>query len=121
MRRIGKSLWVIGGTLCTCLVILGIFFPILPTTPFLLLAAYCYGRGSERFYGWLVHRSPFGTYIRNYRERRGIPLKQKVMSIIFLWLTIGFAIGFTATTWWVQAFLVGIAVGVTIYLSRIRT
>ena len=116
-----KHLWVIGGTVCVGLGILGIFLPVLPTTPFLLLAALCYGRGSRRFYNWLVNRSRFGSYIRNYREGRGIPLKQKLLTITVLWLTIGFAIGFVATTWWLKALLLVVAAAVSIHLSKIKT
>ena len=116
-----KHLWVIGGTLSVGLGILGIFLPVLPTTPFLLLAAFCFGRGSERFYHWLVVRSPFGGYIQNYREGRGIPLKQKLLIILLLWLMIGFAIGFVVTTWWLKALLAVVAVGVTIHLIKIKT
>jgi uncharacterized membrane protein YbaN (DUF454 family) len=119
--RLNKHMWVLGGTVCVALGILGIFLPILPTTPFLLLAAYCYTRGSERFYHWLVNRSWFGGYIRNYREGRGIPLKLKLFTIMFLWLTIGFAIGFVATTWWLKALLLVVALGVTIHVSKIKT
>jgi len=61
-----KHLLVIGGSISLGLGILGIFFPVLPTTPFLLLAAFCYGRGSTRFYHWLVDRSWVGGYIRDY-------------------------------------------------------
>jgi uncharacterized protein len=116
-----KKLWIICGTVCVGLALLGIFLPVLPTTPFLLLAAYCFGRGSERFYHWLVDRSRLGVYIRSYREGRGIPLKQKILTIALLWVTIGFAIGFAAQTWWLKALLAAIAVGVTFHLSKIKT
>jgi hypothetical protein len=119
--RLNKHLWVLGGSVCVGLGILGILLPILPTTPFLLLAAYCYARGSDRFYNWLVNRSRFGGYIRNYREGRGIPLNQKLLAIALLWLTIGVAIGFVVTTWWLKALLLLVAVGVTIHVSKIKT
>ena len=114
-------MWVLGGTVCVALGILGIFLPILPTTPFLLLAAYCYTRGSDRFYNWLLNRSWFGGYIRNYREGRGIPLKQKLLSIALLWLTIGYAIGVVVTTWWLEGLFLVVALGVTFHLSKIKT
>jgi hypothetical protein len=116
-----KHMWVIGGTVCLGLGILGIFLPVLPTTPFLLLAAFCYGRGSERFYRWLVNHSLLGAYICSYREGRGIPLKQKLLTLALLWLTIGFTIEFMATTWWLKALLLVVAAGVTIHLSKIKT
>jgi uncharacterized membrane protein YbaN (DUF454 family) len=116
-----KHMWVIGGTVCIGLGILGIFLPVLPTTPFFLLAAFCYGRGSKSFYRWLVNRSLLGAYIRSYREGRGIPLKQKLLTLALLWLTIGFTIGFVDTTWWLKALLLVVAAGVTIHLIKINT
>jgi len=80
------------------LAVLGLFLPVLPTTPFLLLAAVCYARSSERFYHWLMTNRWFGEYIRNYREGRGIPLKQKVLTISLLWVTIGYAAAFIVST-----------------------
>lgn len=117
----GERLWVVVGSICVGLGILGILLPVLPTTPFLLLAAYCYSRGSERFYQWLLYRSRFGSYIRNYREGRGIPLKQKLITISLLWLTIGFTIVMLAPSWWLKALLIVVASGVTIHLSRVKT
>jgi len=116
-----KSIWVICGTICVGLAFLGIFLPILPTTPFLLLAAFCYGRGSEVFYHWLVDRSWVGGYIRNYREGRGIKIWHKVMTIALLWLTIGFAIRSEATIWWLKIILGIVAIGVTTHLILIKT
>ena len=95
--------------------------PVLPTTPFLLLAAICYARSSERFYHWLITNRWCGEYIRNYREGRGIPLKQKVLTILMLWLTIGSTASLAISQWWIRLILLGVAVGVTVYLVRIKT
>jgi hypothetical protein len=100
---------------------LGMFLPLLPTTPFLLLAAICYARSSERFYHWLMTNRWCGEYIRNYREGRGILLKQKVLTILLLWLTIGSTAWLAISQWWVRWILLGIAVGVTIHLVKIKT
>ena len=78
--------------LLSILGIIGIFLPIVPTTPFLLLAAACYARGSERLYNWLMTNKVFGQYIGNYREGKGIPLKVKILSISFLWVAIAVSI-----------------------------
>jgi uncharacterized membrane protein YbaN (DUF454 family) len=121
MKSPVRTLLIIGGTLFVALGVIGIFVPVLPTTPFLLLAAACYARGSERFYHWLVTNRWFGEYIKNYREGRGIPLKQKVLTISLLWLTIGYVAGFVVSSWWLKLVLLGIAIGVTIHLKRIRT
>ncbi len=97
------------------------FLPVLPTTPFLLLAAICYARSSERFYHWLVTNRWCGAYIRNYREGRGIRLKQKVATILLLWLTIGSTAWLATPQWWLRWILLGIAVGVTIHLVKMKT
>lgn len=100
---------------------LGMVLPVLPTTPFLLLAAYCYARSSERFYRWLITNRWFGHYIRAYRLGYGIPLKQKVLSLSLLWLTIGYSVIAVVGQWWLRLLLVAIAVGVTLHLVKIRT
>ena len=116
-----RVLLIILGTLCVALGVLGMFLPVLPTTPFLLLAATCYARSSERFYHWLMTNRWCGEYIRNYREGRGIPLKQKALTILLLWLTIGSTAWLAISQWWVRWILLGIAVGVTIHLVKIKT
>jgi uncharacterized membrane protein YbaN (DUF454 family) len=121
MKQIRKSIWIFGGTVLIGLGVLGIFLPVLPTTPFLLLAAFCYGRGSERFYHWLVYRSWVGGYILNYQSGHGLPLKQKVLTITLLWLTIGSTIGLVTLAWWLKAALVVVAIGVTIHLTWMKT
>jgi uncharacterized membrane protein YbaN (DUF454 family) len=121
MKRMVKGLWIAGGSLSVALGVIGIFFPVLPTTPFLLLAAFCYARSSERFYHWLLNNRWFGAYIRNYREGRGIPLTEKILAICSLWLTIGFSVFFVVQVMWVKLLLLAIAVGVTIHLVRIKT
>jgi uncharacterized membrane protein YbaN (DUF454 family) len=121
VRGLTRTLMVAGGTLCVALGVLGIFMPVLPTTPFLLLAAFCYARSSDRFHHRLMTNRWFGDYIRNYREGRGIPLKQKVLTILLLWLTIGYAAWFVVPAWWAKAILLGIAAGVTGHLIRTKT
>lgn len=121
MRKPLRILLVISGSLSVALGVVGMFLPVLPTTPFLLLAAICYARSSERFYRWLLGNRWCGEYIRNYREGRGIPLKQKVLAILLLWLTIGTTACFAVSRWWVRLILLVIAAGVTIHLGRIKT
>ena len=82
-----RILLIITGTISLGLGAVGIFFPLLPTTPFLLISAACYLRGSERMYNWLLKNRWFGEYIKNYQEGRGIPLKTKILAISVLWIT----------------------------------
>ncbi len=121
MRRPVRILLVAGGTACVGLGFVGMFLPVLPTTPFLLLAAACYARSSRRFYNWLMNNRWFGTMLRNYREGRGLPLKQKITTLLLLWLTIGGTAVFAVTSFWIRLLLLAVAVGVTIHLLKIKT
>ena len=104
----------------TGLGIIGIFIPILPTTPFLLLAAACYMRSSERFYRWLTNNRAFGAYVRNYIEGRGMPVRIKIFTILLLWLTIGLSITLAVQDLVIRIILICIAVGVTVHVALIR-
>ncbi len=116
-----RILLIIAGSFFTGLGIVGIFMPVLPTTPFLLLAAACYARSSQRFYGWLLNNKWFGNYIRNYLEGKGIPLKVKVLTITFLWITIGCSVTFAVQIFVIRLILVLIAIGVSLHILFIRT
>lgn len=121
MKRLRRALLIVSGTLCVVLGILGMFLPLLPSTPFLLVAAICYARSSQRSYNWLMTNRWCGAYIRNYREGRGITLKHKVLTISLLWLTMGYTAWFALSLWWMKLILFGIAIGVTVHLMRIKT
>ena len=116
-----RTLLVVLGTVCVALGVLGMFLPVLPTTPFLILAAVLYARSSKRFYNWLITNRWCGEYIRNYREGRGLSLKQKVFTILLLWMTIGATVWLAISQWWLRLILLGIAVGVTIHVVMIKT
>ena len=116
-----RILLIIAGTFFVGLGIVGIFVPVLPTTPFLLLAAACYARSSQRFYGWLLNNKWFGSYIRNYLERKGVPLRAKVVTVTLLWVTIGSSVAFVVEILVVKLILVLIAIGVSIHILSVRT
>ena len=121
MRTVVKRRLLIGaGTLSTGLGIIGIFVPILPTTPFLLLAAACYVRSSERFYRWLINDRIFGAYVRNYLEGKGMPVKTKMFIILLLWLTIALTVAFAVENMVVRIILLCVAVGVTAHIALIK-
>jgi uncharacterized membrane protein YbaN (DUF454 family) len=120
-RRLLKRRLLIGaGTLATGLGIIGVFIPILPTTPFLLLAAACYMRSSERFYQWLINNRIFGAYIRNYIEGRGMPIRMKIFTILLLWLAIGLSITFGVQNVVIRIVLICVAIGVTAHIGLIK-
>jgi uncharacterized membrane protein YbaN (DUF454 family) len=115
-----RRLLIVAGTISTGIGIIGIFVPILPTTPFLLLAVVCYMKGSDRFYRWLLNNRLFGAYIKNYIEGRGMPLRMKISTILLLWVTIGLTITFGVHNMAVRIVLIFIAIGVTVHISLIR-
>ncbi|MCK9613446.1 MAG: YbaN family protein [Bacteroidales bacterium] len=115
-----RALLVVAGSFFTGLGILGIFLPLLPTTPFLLLAAACYARSSEKFYHRLLNNKWFGIYIKNYREGKGIPLKVKISAISLLWLTIVLSAIFATDNLFIRIILLVIATGVTLHIAFIR-
>ncbi len=119
--RLLRGILVALGTCFVALGVLGIFLPLLPTTPFLLLAVACYARSSERFHNWLLNNRWFGTYLRNYREGRGIALRVKILTVLLLWTTIGCSAAFAVDNIAVRVILSVIAIGVTIHIVTVRT
>ena len=116
-----RLLLLVAGSLSLILGLVGLFVPVLPTTPFLLVSAACYARGSHRFYDWLIHHPWFGEYIRNYREGKGIEKRHKTAALVLLWSTILASAIFFVNAWWLRGILVAIASGVTIHLLSMPT
>jgi uncharacterized membrane protein YbaN (DUF454 family) len=99
----------------------GIFLPVLPTTPFLLLAAACFMRSSDRLYEWLLTNRWFGSYIRNYREHKAITKRTKAVTIVLLWGTIGYTAFGVVSSWTLRTLLLVIAAAVTAHVLSFRT
>lgn len=108
------------GWLSVALGVIGIFLPVLPTTPFLLLAAACFMRSSKRFYLWLVNHRQLGPWIVDYLEGQGIPLKAKVYAIGLMWLSIGLSC-YLVPLFWARAFMLISAVLVSLYILKQKT
>jgi len=115
-----RILFNIVGTLAVILGLIGIFVPLLPTTPFLLLASACYMRGSERMARWMVTNRLFGRYLRDFQHGMGIPLKTKIWALTVLWVSLGIS-AWVIPLPWVRPFLLVPGIGVTIYLWRYKT
>ncbi|WP_240375888.1 YbaN family protein [Bacillus piscicola] len=80
-----KYMLIVLGSMSVALGVIGIILPLLPTTPFLLLAAYCYARSSNRLYERLLQTKWLGQYIQDFRSGKGIPVKSKVIALTVLW------------------------------------
>lgn len=117
-----KIALVILGVVSLGLGILGIFLPLLPTTPLLLLAAWCFVRSSPRLYDWLLNHPHLGEYIRNFREHHAIPLRVKIVSVTLVWLTLGYCIMDVVDEWWcAQIGLLLLAVAITWHILSYAT
>ncbi len=119
--RLHRYLLVVAGSVCVALGAVGALLPILPTTPFLLLAAACFMRSSDRLYGWLLRNRWFGSYIRNYREHRAISRRAKVVTLALLWLAIGYSVVAGVRNLVLRILLFVVASCVTLHLLRLRT
>ncbi len=109
------------GLICVGLGALGIILPGLPTTPFLLLAAYCFARSSEHFHSWLLNHRWFGSYVSNFEEGRGMTRPAKATTLLVMWLSFGVTIVFFVPVVWGQVGMVLMATAVSIYLLRLPT
>lgn len=106
------------GTGALILGVLGIFLPLLPTTPFVLLAAACYARGSRRFYEWLLAQRTFGPIVHEWQHHRSIPYKTKLTAVVLMSLTLGTSIVFFVKPVWLKAALAVMGVGLAVWLYR---
>jgi len=116
-----KIVYVILGTISLVLGTLGIFLPLLPTTPFYILTAWLYMRGSEKFYRKVMENKYFGTIVRNFQEDKSISLKTKIVIISTLWATILFSAFFVISIWFIRFLLFAIAIGITIHILSFKT
>jgi uncharacterized membrane protein YbaN (DUF454 family) len=89
-----RTPYKVAGFLLVGLAVLGIFLPLLPTTPLLLLAAACFSRSSARWHQWLLNHRTFGPIIRNWQEKRCIPRKAKIVATLMVVLFGGWTVGF---------------------------
>ncbi|MFT3754290.1 MAG: YbaN family protein [Paludibacter sp.] len=117
-----KNLLAIIGFISLGLGIIGAFLPLLPTTPFILLAAALFAKSSEKMHQWLHNHRIFGEILRDFNENKTIPLYAKVISISTMWISILFSI-FTIASGkiWLQIILASIAIGVSIHILRYKT
>ncbi len=108
------------GCLSVVLGVIGIFLPVLPTTPFLLLAAACFARSSKRFYLWLVMHPKLGPWVRDYLDGQGLPLKGKIWALALMWTSISLSM-WIVPLFWVRIFMLISAISVTVYILKQKT
>ena len=117
-----KTLLAALGAFALALGVIGIFVPLLPTTPFLLLAAALWVRSSPRLYGWLLSHRRLGGYIRDFREKRAIPLRAKVLSLGLMWASMLYCVFAVVDAWpWAQASLLAVPASITWHILSFAT
>ncbi len=120
MFDIRKIVLIFFGTVFVALGVIGMFLPLVPTTVFLLLAAFCYSRSSEKFHTWLITNRWCGQYIKNYTDGVGMTVRDKVTTISLLWLTLMVSMWIVSERLWLVALLAAIGTGVTIHLLWLK-
>jgi uncharacterized membrane protein YbaN (DUF454 family) len=119
LKRALRAAYLVAGFVCMGLAVLGLVLPVLPSTPFVLLAAACFARSSERFHGWLVNHRTFGPLVREWREHRSIPYRTKLFAIGLMSLSLGVSIVFFVRPAWLQAVLAVAGLLLAVWLYRI--
>lgn len=110
--------WAWAGHVCVALGVIGALLPLMPTTVFLIMAASCYARSSERLYQWLMNHQVFGPVLRDWVEHRSMRLRPKIIAISAI--VIGFGLSFFAIPlWWVRVIHIGIGAVLVGWLVRI--
>lgn len=116
-----KYLLILLGSISLALGVIGIFLPLLPTTPFLLLSAALYVRSSEKLYQWLIHQKYLGNYIRHFREHKAIPLRAKIFSITMVWITLTYCAIMISDEIWIKSLFLILAISITWHILSYKT
>lgn len=114
-----RWLLLVAGTACVALGLIGLFLPVLPTTPFMLLAAACYARASRRFYDWLLSNRTFGPMIHEWRKHRSIPYRTKIGAIVLMGVTLALSIVLFVEPQWLRVVLAILGIALAVWLYRL--
>lgn len=117
VERVKHVLLLTLGWLSVILGVVGIFLPIMPTTPFILLAAWCFAQSSPRFHQWLRNHKHLGLIVRSWEDGNGIPRKVRNRVIFLLWFSLCFST-LLLRSWPIGLVFLAVGVGVTVYLLR---
>lgn len=116
-----KFLWVALGTVSMAIGVIGIVVPGLPTTIFLLGAAACYMRSSNRLYNWILQHKVLGVYISNYRKHKAMPLKSKIIALIMMWTMISLSVIFFLNSFTVKLIVISAGIIGTVVILMVKT
>lgn len=117
MKRVNKQIFNILGWISFVLGFVGAFLPLLPTTPFILLASYFFSKGSPRFYNWLINLKYFGERIKNWEEHKTIDLKSKIFSTIIMLSFLAYYIFQAEYNTWQKGFVTAIFFFILLFVN----
>lgn len=122
-NRLVRAMWCGLGTVAVTLGIIGVVVPGWPTTIFLILAAACYARSSQRMYDRILNNRTFGPHVRRFRETGGMPLRAKVIALGLMWPFVAFAVlvAIPSSLLWAQALTLLLAAIGTAYILHLPT
>lgn len=120
MKPVARYLFIILGVIFLGLGVIGVFLPILPTTPFLLLTSFCFLRSSKRLYNWLINHRIFGLFIYNYLTYKAATRNTKIGTLIFLWVSLFISSLFISQIS-IKLLLLAVGIGVTIHIYSLKT
>lgn len=115
-----KKLYFLIGIISLILGVIGIVLPLLPTTPFVLLSAFCFNRSSKKFHKFILNNKVFGQYIKDYQEKKGITLKNKIIAMVVLTSSIGYSL-YKVNHIHLQIFLIFVFIGVSYHILGMKT
>jgi uncharacterized membrane protein YbaN (DUF454 family) len=120
-QKMIRGIYIIVGTIALIIGAIGLFLPVIPTTPLVILAAACYYRGSDRLHTWILSSRWFGETIKNYQEGKGLTRNTKVRAISMMWAMILISAWFFVSSLFIRVAMICVAIGVTVYLVRLPT
>ena len=120
MKNLKKKIYIFVGILSVGLGIIGVFLPVMPTVPFLLVALFCFERSSKKYHDMILNNKYFGKVLKDYYEGRGLTTSVKIKAILFLTCGIAFSF-YKVQHLYLRIMLVVIWLGVTIHIILLKT
>lgn len=118
LTRAARLSWLLVGLAALALGALGVALPLLPTTPFVLVAAFAFARSSERLHDWLVNHDVFGALIRNWQRYGAISRRAKIASVASMAAVLAISLALAAPVYVMVVQLVVLSASATFILSR---
>jgi len=121
MKSTRQVIYIILGTIFLVLGSIGLFLPLLPTTPFWLLTCWFYLRSSEKLYRRVLNNKVFGSYVKGYMVEKSIPLRAKIISLTVMWVSTTLVAIFFIPSIWIRLLLLTITILVTWHILSFPT